>query len=249
MRKGLEIQIPLLDSLQKHGKVRVETLETSGRWFREKYPVTPPTAVTALTDHRNQGNKTVWYNSRFYRVNLIWEGNTFRFRDIHLFDERMESDYLTKAGESTQCIYTTLPVVDGFMWSSKDKMAGLRLTDKDGNRPAVNAPIVSELPDNVLQIEFSTASKQMFRIVFYEDRFEMVCTKGSADWSLELETAPDVDLPFRSVESNQIKASWNGFDYSVIFEKGAVEKTDNSALRIKPEEGKIIVNCDQNLKN
>jgi hypothetical protein len=246
MQEGLEIQIPMLDSLQKQGKVRIETLETSGRWFREKYPLTPPTAVTALTDYRNQGNKTVWYNSRFYRVNLIWEGDSFRFRDIHLFDERMESDYLTGVATSRLCAFTTLPFVDGFFWSSKDKRAGLRLTDRDGNHPAVNAPAVSELPDNVLQVEFSTASKQTFRIVFYEDRFEMTCTKGSADWSLELETAPNAELPFRSVESNQIKASWNGFDYTVGFEKGIVEKTDNSVFRIKPSGRKIVVNCDRN---
>jgi hypothetical protein len=83
----------------------------------------------------------------------------------------------------------------------------LYLTDRDGNHPAVNVPVVSELPDNVLQVEFSTASKQIFRIVFYEDRFEMVCTKGAADWSLELKTALDAELPFRSVESNRIEAS------------------------------------------
>jgi hypothetical protein len=241
MQKGLEIQIPLLDSLQKQGKVRIETLETSGRRFRENYPLTPATAVTALADYRNQGNKTVWYNSRFYRVNLIWEGDSFRFRDIHLFDERMESDYLTKAGTSTQCVFTTLPFVDGFFWSDKDKKAGLRLTDKDGNRPAVNAPLVSELPDNVLQVEFSTDSRQTFRIVFYEDRFEMVCTKGAKDWALELEAKPNAKLPFLSVESNQIKASWNGFDYGVIIEKGAAEKTANSLFRIKPDEGKIVI--------
>ncbi|MDR0757642.1 MAG: hypothetical protein LBF85_07345, partial [Tannerella sp.] len=247
MQKGLEIQIPLLDSLQKQGRVRIETLEKSGRWFRENYPLTPPTAVTALTDYRDKGNKTVWYNSRFYRVNLMWEGASFRFRDIHLFDERMESDYLTKAGTSTQCVYTTLPLVDGFLWSSRDKKAGLRLTDKDGNCPSADAPVVSELPDNVLQVEFSTASKQTFRIVFYEDRFEMACTKGNADWSLELETAPDAELPFRSVESNQIKASWNGFDYSIIFEKGIVEKTDRSVFRIKPNKGKIVTNCSKRI--
>jgi hypothetical protein len=77
----------------------------------------------------------------------------------------------------------------------------------------------------------------------------MVCTKGSADWSLELETKPNAKLPFLSVENNQIKASWNGFNYSVILEKGAVEKTNNSVLGIKPEKSKIVVNCNQNLQN
>jgi hypothetical protein len=75
----------------------------------------------------------------------------------------------------------------------------------------------------------------------------MVCTKGNADWSLELETVPNAELPFRSVENNQIKASWNGFDYSVIFEKGLVEKTDNSLFRIKPDKGKIVINCSKRI--
>ena len=126
MKRGLAIQIPLLDSLQQQGKVRVETLETSGKWFRKQFPVTPPTAFSALTDVRDEGRRTVWFNSRYYRANLLWDTNSFRFRDIHLFDERLESDYLTKAGSSNQCIYMTLPVVDGFLWSTADDLAGLR---------------------------------------------------------------------------------------------------------------------------
>lgn len=245
MQKGLEIQIPLLDSLRKQGKVRIETLEASGRWFRENYPLTPATAVTALTDYRNQGNKTVWYNSRFYRANLIWEGDSFRFRDIHLFDESMESDYLTKACTSNQCVFVTLPLVDGFLWSARDKKAGLRLMDMDGNSPSVNAPVVSELPDNVLQIEFSTASGQAFRIVFYDDRFETVCTKGSGDWSLELEAAPNAELPFLSVESSEIKSSLNGFRYSIALTKGEAEKTSGQTFRLKPTGNKIVVDCSK----
>ncbi|KAA6312375.1 hypothetical protein EZS27_036685, partial [termite gut metagenome] len=75
----------------------VETLEASGRWFKEHFSVTPPTAFSVLSDVRNEGNKTVWFNSRYYRANLLWKDKFFRFRDIHLFDENFESDYLTKA--------------------------------------------------------------------------------------------------------------------------------------------------------
>ena len=62
-----------------------------------------------------------------YRANPVWENGTFRFRDIHLFDQRLESDYLNEANPSTQCFYTTLPVVDGLNWSSVRDTAGLRL--------------------------------------------------------------------------------------------------------------------------
>jgi hypothetical protein len=249
MQKGLEIQIPLLDTLSKQGKVRIETLEASGRWFRERYPVTPPAAVTALTDYRNNDNKTVWYNSRFYRVNLIWEGALFRFRDIHLFDERFESDYLTKAGKSTQCIYTTLPVVDGFMWSTYSERAGLRIVDGDGNALSFCAPTVLELPDNVLQVKFSSLAGQNFTLTFYEDRFE--ATGGNKVWALELTTATTTEpLPFLSVEKSLIQAEYKGFKYSIACQKGAFAEADGCVFRILPDgEGKIIVDCSKRIEN
>ncbi|MDR1864945.1 MAG: hypothetical protein LBR08_05165 [Bacteroidales bacterium] len=244
MQQGLNIQIPLLDSLSRQGKIRIETLETSGRWFGENYALTPPTAVTALTDIQNRGNKTVWYNSRFYRANLMWEGQSFRFRDVHLFDERLESDYLTKAGTSTQCNFTTLPVVDGFLWSTPEEKAGLRFTDRDGKNPSVNAPVVSELPGNVLQVEFSTASGQVFDIVFHEDRFEVTCTKKTGDaWALDLTTAAGAQLPFQSIGNNQVTASLNGFQYAIACSTGSVEKSDRCVFRLKPSGNKIVVDC------
>ncbi len=54
MSKGLEMQIPILDSLRKENKIRVETLGESGAWFKECFKVTPATAVTTLTDVRGE---------------------------------------------------------------------------------------------------------------------------------------------------------------------------------------------------
>ncbi|MDR2847495.1 MAG: hypothetical protein LBV39_00155 [Bacteroidales bacterium] len=247
MKNGLGVQIPLLDSLRRQNKVRIETLEASGKWFRENYAVTPATAVTALTDHRHLGNKTVWYNSRFYRVNLKWEGNSFFFRDIHLFDERLASDYLTKAGESTQCVYITPPVVDGFCWSNADTRAGLHIVDAQGNNPVVETPVVSELPENVLQVEFADADGQLFRIVFYEGRFEVSRTKTTKDdaWALELKTASNAELPFRQVSGKQINATFHDFDYSLELKEGSAEVTQKSALRLIPENNRIVVDCSK----
>jgi hypothetical protein len=251
MKDGLNIQIPLLDSLRKQNKVRIETLGASGHWFKEKYPVTPATAITALRDdYRQEGNKSIWYNSRYYRVNLMWEQRSFRFRDIHLFDERMESDYLTKAGVSNQCVYTTLPVVDGYEWSLPDEKAGLRIIDRDGKNPAVGAPKVTELPGNVLQVEFEDTTGQIYAIVFYEDRFEMTCTKKTKEsiWILELKTTSGVTLPFGQITKNQIKASYHHFDYSLQLPAGSVEKAPGSVFRLKPAADKIVVNCNNQRK-
>ncbi|MDR2424353.1 MAG: hypothetical protein LBD59_06475 [Prevotellaceae bacterium] len=247
MQKGLNIQIPLVDSLRRQGKISVETLETSGQNFKNQYPLTPATAVTALTDHKNEGRKTVWYNSRFYRANLLWNKEQFHFRDVHLFDERMESDYLTKAGTSTQCIYSTLPLVDGFVWSTATDIAGMRLTDEHGARLTTDGnPAITELSDNVLQVEIATLAGDLFRIVFYEDRFEVECvtTGKTKSWMLEMKAAENAELPFRSIDGKQINASYRNFDYSVECLAGSIEQIDRGFC-LKPAERKIIVKCKQ----
>ena len=146
----------------RKGEIRVETLTRSGEWFRENFPVTPPTAVTALTDYREKDRKTVWYNSRYYRTNLLWEGGTLCIRDIHMFDQRMESDYYRKAGTTNQCVYTTLPVVDGCMWSTKGPDWMLELTAAPG----------AALPFTAFGAKRVTAAQKGFAYAFD-------CTKGT----------------------------------------------------------------------
>jgi hypothetical protein len=241
MREGLNVQIPLVDSLRGTGAVSVETLETSGRNFRRKYPLTPPTAVAALTDHKNEGRKTVWYNSRFYRANLLWEKDAFRFRDLRLFDERMESDYLSRAGTSTQCVYMTLPLVDGFMWSTEKEVAGMRFTGADGSALATDGnPTILELSDSVLQVDITSTAGTKFRITFLEDRFETECMDKDCEWSLEMKAVQGAELPFRAIDGKKIKASFRGFDYSVEILSGSAELT-GSGFRLKPSEGKTML--------
>jgi hypothetical protein len=244
MKDGLNIQIPLLDSLLRAGKIRVETLETSGREFRKKYPLTPATAVSALSDHQEQGNKSVWFDSRFYRVNLVWEGEAFRFRDIHLFDERLASDYIDRAGTSTQCVFETLPAVDGFRWSNIDKKAGLRLIDDKGAVMKAGAPTVSELSAKTLQVEFTVGTGQTFRLIFDDRGFEARCDDSQTDWSLELTTADDATLPFTAVGKKRLAASFKGFDYAVELRAGTA-RSSKTGFVLKPEKGRIKVDCSK----
>jgi hypothetical protein len=251
MQKGLELQIPMLAELQKQKKIRVETLETSGKWFRQQFPVTPPTAFSVLSDVQNNGHKTVWFNSRFYRANLLWKNEAFRFRDIHLFDERFQSAYLDKAGTSTQCIYNTLPVVDGCVWSKPENPAGLRIvqlddTGKSRELPLGN-PVVTKIGNDALQIETATQAGESFRIIFREDSFEVINSGKECSWGLELKTASGIKLPFASIENQKIQAKFDGFEYTVKTLEGSFEKpAENNkdyVFRIRPANGKIRLDC------
>ena len=252
MSKGLEMQIPILDSLRKENKIRVETLGESGAWFKECFKVTPATAVTTLTDVRGEGNKTVWFNSRYYRANLLWEKGTFRFRDIHLFDESYKSAYLEKPGDGNQFLFYTLPVVDGFMWSEGLDRAGLRIVrlDKDGDKEelTLDHPVVTEIGKDTLVVSAEDSKGHAFKITFYETRFEVVALSKEADfsWALELKAAAGKELPFTVIEDKAVNASFDGFNYVITCEKGHIRKPESGSgyvFRIFPSDQEIVIDC------
>lgn len=252
MREGLEMQMPLIDSLRRAGKVRVETLGESGRWFRKRFPLTPATAVTTVSDVRGEGNKTVWYDSRYYRANLLWEKGRFRFRDIHLFDERFKSEYIDTPGTGDRFLFYTLPFVDGFMWSKGEDRAGLSLvrTGSDGHAEELrlDSPEVKERGRSVLEVRGNDQYGDAFRITLHDDRIEVSSPDADKDvaWALQLHAAPGTELPFTDVGGKSANAVFRGHSYSVTCSEGRFEKAaegDSHALRIIPDNGKITIDC------
>lgn len=252
MREGLEMQMPLIDSLRRAGKVRVETLGESGRWFRKRFPLTPATAVTTVSDVRGEGNKTVWYDSRYYRANLLWEKGRFRFRDIHLFDERFKSEYLDTPGTGDRFLFYTMPFVDGFMWSKGGDRAGLSLvrTGSDGHAEELrlDSPEVKERGRSVLEVRGNDQYGDTFRITLHDDRIEVSSPDADKDvaWALQLHAAPGTELPFTDVGGKSANAVFRGHSYSVTCSEGRFEKAaegDSHVLRIIPDNGKITIDC------
>lgn len=252
MREGLEMQMPLIDSLRRAGKVRVETLGESGRWFRKRFPLTPATAVTTVSDVRGEGNKTVWYDSRYYRANLLWEKGRFRFRDIHLFDERFKSEYLDTPGTGDRFLFYTLPFVDGFMWSKGEDRAGLSLvrTGSEGHAEELrlDSPEVKERGRSVLEVRGNDQYGDTFRITLHDDRIEVSSPDADKDvaWALQLHAAPGTELPFTDVGGKSANAVFSGHSYSVTCSEGRFEKAaegDIHVLRIIPDNGKITIDC------
>jgi hypothetical protein len=130
------------------------------------------------------------------------------------------------------------------MWSTRSETAGLRIIDGDGNPLTTGAPEVSELPGNVLKVTFADAAGRTFGFVFYEDRFEATCSDKA--WALELKTASEIEaLPFLSVDAGQIRAAYNGFEYSIVCKEGSFAKASGCAFRILPDKGKIVVDCSK----
>jgi hypothetical protein len=251
MSKGFEIQLPLIAKLRDENKVKVETLAESGQWFCDKYQTTPATSVTVTEDLKDGNRQTVWFNSRFYRINLLWENNTLRFRDIHIFNENLSSDYVSKKGTSTKCSFYTLPFVDGFNWSSGKEVAGLRFKSRvNGEVKSIEGgvPFVSDSIQGKLTITWPLNSFEGSIVInIDEHKTEIKLVSDIAlDWFLDLSAAEKIQLPFKTITSNLIDLQFEGMNYSVTSEKGSFSEPGNRVkIRIVPEDNSLILNLSQ----
>jgi hypothetical protein len=247
MAKGFELQMPLIASLRNQHKIKVETLGQSGAWFRKTYPLTPATSVTITHDIKGSNQQTVWFDSRYYRANLLWENNTLKFRDIHLFNENLKSVYETKPATSNECTFFTLPMVDGYVWSKGGKVAGLKLKAmKDGKEIALEggkAAVDDHIPGK-LNISWPLTSFDATLHIQLDDRHITITMKGHDhfDWYLDLETGTPTKLPFTEIKPSTINARFEGMDYKLTAQKGAFSQPANgAAFRITPAANAIIL--------
>jgi len=249
MAKGYKVQMQILAELLKEGKVTVQTLGETGKWFKDKYKVTPPTSVAVLNDHSEKNQKTVWFNSRFYRANLLWDQGTMRFRDIHLFDESVASDYLTKRGTSTQCHYYTLPIVDGFCWSSLQTVAGLRLKSVGGLEIKGGVPTVDDSTEGELTVRWPIHSPEgEFVITFNETSVSVSAEGGMKDnWFLELSSDKKASLPFRKIDRQKLSCTYKDAPYAISAIRGVFTNEPGFDLRIIPEDNRIVLDFSSRL--
>jgi len=247
MAKGFEIQMPLIARLKAEYKIKVETLAESGEWFRKKYKVTPATSVTITKDLDGSNLKTVWFDSRFYRANLLWENNTLKFRDIHLFNEKFPSVYETKPAASNECAFFTLPVVDGYIWSSPGKIAGLSFKAiKDGKEIMLEGkdPIVDDATPGKLEISWPLSSFDATLKIEFTAQLLKITVSGNAhvNWYLDLSTGDHIQLPFENISAHQISARFEGMKYSIAARTGSFSTPGNgSVLRMSPEINSLIL--------
>jgi len=250
MHRGLELQFPIIEKLRDEGKVRVETMERSGLWFRKKYKVTPATTFTVTKDLEGSDQQTIWYDSRFYRLNIAWKDGNLRIRDIHLFNENIPGKYLTGVTTTNQSYFFTLPVVDSYLWSKLNKQGGLRLmAASNGAIVAVKGgdPVFSNSGKSSAHISWPVGNGK-FEIALDENELKITTTGNvNLDWFFDLTVDTDAKTTLTLIENNQVNFNFGNHTYHITATKGNFEKPDNTAiLRIKPKDNTIKINLADN---
>lgn len=244
MEKGFEIQMPLLASLREAGKIRLETMEQSGKWFKSNYPVTPPTSFAVTKDIKGSNRKTLWYNSRFYRINILWEDSSLRIRDIHLFNEDFEDVYTTKTATSNECSFFTLPVVDGYLWSKPDQLAGMRLMGVANGKEVLlkgGDPFITNVGKETVFVSWPLKAGGKLQIELKEKNIYIRLTGDAAvNWYFDLNVAPGAKTPFNSISQEKLACSFENFNYQVTALSGRFSKPGNGAVfRLSPKRNTV----------
>lgn len=250
MRKGYELQIPYIAKLAKEEKIRVETIEETGNWFKRKYSITPPTTVSASKDWNAENLRTLWYNSRFYRTSFLWEKDYLSIRDLHLFNENYKSRYYDDILEDNESVFDSLPILNAHYWSDESKRASIDFVSIDNHKRLMkikgNEPKFSILDESTYKINWKTNNNSEIDITCEECKL-LIKNKNLKDNKANNDKKESFALYFnkilviKEVKEKEIICQHNGFIYNVYLLKGRFELKGNSELIILSEENEIII--------
>ena len=203
MEEGYILQIEKLVALRQEGVVSLEKLGDTGENYKRTFDLTPPAALSALSDFSGQDYKSVWYSSRDYRANLFVHSGRLSFRDINKFDESYKERYLHAPCESWSALYDNLPVLDSRLWSDGVRESGLFF------EKSVSEITISE-DENSLAVSIDFEDGTSGRIVFRER--SIVFEKcGACRFDVGV---PDSKTEL-SINGNSLCYNHNGFAYSL----------------------------------
>lgn len=109
---------------QKYG-FEYTTFGEMGKKFKKEYQTTPITYSYALSDWADKGNKSIWFNSKYYRINVFSDNKKVWIRDIQKYDETQKDPYLDSPCLNKDGVYDALPIMDGVQFSGDTVKAGI----------------------------------------------------------------------------------------------------------------------------
>lgn len=178
MKDGLIYQFALFDKLERKGKIEIEQLGETGRWYKEKCESTPASAITAHSAYDDEGKDSVWFSNKNYRINLYGENGTAYIRDMHIFDENIEDAFDNTPCKETSAVYQSQPVVDGYLFSGNGKKSGAYIINSDGKKFTYVKMTFTEISDSECMVCFDDSLK----ITLSENRIEI---EANEDFTVE----------------------------------------------------------------
>ncbi|MBQ6051960.1 MAG: hypothetical protein IJL30_01585 [Clostridia bacterium] len=230
MGKGIEYQFPLFAKLAAEGKISVEKLGDTGKWYKKTYTHTPSSAITAHNAYDDDNKTSVWYCSDLYRINLYSDSNSFRIRDIHIFDEKMPDPFEDTVCTANDAAYETLPLVDGNRHSGSGVLAGVRIL-RDGKELLSDKMEFSDIGNDSAKVSYGN-----FDFLLEKDGFSVT---SESDFSMAyLFGRKGKEIPeVLSFSERELSLRYLDRKYKIRLDSGVFA----SPTEVRSENGKISV--------
>jgi hypothetical protein len=242
MREAYPMQMEALAKIRKEGRLIVETMGETGRRFKRAFVSTPAQAQVMLSDpfgNIDSPERTVWYQSRYFRANLHFRSDQFYFRDLHVYDDRFAQPYLEDVAREHGIEQRALAVLDGYHWSDDEARAGRSGRRAMGRFVAIGPdgreftlamkglPAVRETGP-VLRTAVPLTSGGSLEVAFHER--EIACRLSGVPAHTRLGMTFEWD-PNRSaiedVSRDRLRYRFSNFDYAVRIANGTASKAAN----------------------
>lgn len=232
MKNGLEYQFAELERLQNEGKLIVEPIGESGRWFKKAYALTPPSVISAHSAYDDKNKRSVWYSSKFYRVNVYSEDN-IRIRDIHIFSDKLSDPYDEKVCTSNSAEYEAVPLIDGNRHSGNGILAGAFFENKDCTFMQGSDFKFTELENGCAELDYECA-----KILLGE---KAICISAENGFAIALSFGKkDEHFPIlKQCDEKLLELEYRGVKYAVALKKGRFIKELEKPVKIISENGMI----------
>ena len=201
------------EHLKAHPEYAFETMTMSefGRYFKETFKDTPPMATGALTDWYGLGHQSVWYNSKFYRVNIWNDGENVLIRDLHAFFDSYRDVYLDTPCTTPAAFYDNPPIVDG-----------VRMTSEDGETKAgiyfgKGKMLSRRERDEYYEVTLEADGKP-FTVKLYQEK---IVVEASAPFALDF-MKKENDGFITEIGQNMISYRYRGLSYALCTD-GSIE--------------------------
>lgn len=237
MKNGLEYQFKRLAELREQG-VKIETLAESGKWFKSCFKLTPPTALTALSDWKSNENKSIWYNCKNYRINIFTNEKSFFIRDFYLFNEKYRERYFDKVCTEEVLQFDNLPVADGNRFSGNGIRAGIFFF-ADGSKLSFEELQYSENSESAFMTLTNTRCGEM-KIELSPESITITAEKNHREFNIkEIKNEQCKEAPAFRAECNTAHFSHNGFAYKLKIACGRLQ--NEKSLAVESDNGKIKI--------
>ena len=142
-----------------------------------------------------------------------------------------------------QCHYYTLPVVDGFVWSSLQTVAGLRLKSAGGLEIKGGDPKVDDYTNGELTVRWPVHSPDGEIVITFNEISMSISAEGGIkdNWYLELSSDKKASLPFRKIDRQKLSCTYKSVPYTISAILGTFNNEPGFDLRIIPEDNRIVL--------